>query len=125
MITTVNAERLTEGLPPYQVDEQLSAMARSHARDMARRDYMSHVTPEGKTYMDRLEEAGITPRWRGENIALSVRPAEEAIEATLAGWLSDAPHRRNVLHSHHTHIGVGVAQTREGWYVFVMDLIKP
>jgi uncharacterized protein YkwD len=39
--------------------------------------------------------------------------------------MGHAPHRRNVLHPHHTHIGVGVAQTPKGWYVFVMDLMKP
>ncbi|MEW5961302.1 MAG: CAP domain-containing protein [Chloroflexota bacterium] len=125
LIKAVNAERLAHGLPPYQVDEALSAVAGAHAQDMANRGYRSHVTPEGKTYLDRLAEAGIMPRWWGENIALSVRPAEEAVADTLARWLSDAPHQRNVLHPQHTHIGVGVAQTPEGWYVFVMDLIKP
>ena len=80
---------------------------------------------EGKTYTNRLEEAGLTPHWRGENIVLSVRPVDEAAQDALDWWMNDAPHRRNVLHPHYTHIGVGVAQTPEGWYVFVMDLMKP
>lgn len=125
MINAVNEERLAHDLPPYQADETLTAVARTHAQDMAQRGYMSHVSPEGETYSDRLEDAEITPRWWGENIALSVHPADEAIPQTLARWMSDAPHRRNVLHPQHTRIGVGVAQTPEGWYVFVMDLMKP
>jgi uncharacterized protein YkwD len=125
MIEAVNAVRLTHDLSPYQVDKALTAIARAHAQDMARRGYMSHVTPEGKTYTDRLQEAGFTPRWRGENIVLSVHPANEAVQDALDWWMADAPHRHNVLHPQHTHIGLGVAQTPEGWYVFVMDLMKP
>lgn len=123
MVAAINAERAAHNLPPYQVDATLSVVARAHAQDMADRDYMSHITPEGKTYVDRLHEAGIEPRWRGENIALSVSPAEKAVEVTVAWWLDDAPHRRNILHPHHTQIGVGVAQTPDGWYVFVVDLM--
>ena len=118
-------ERLAHELPPYQVDEDLTAIAQAHAQDMARRGYMSHITLEGKTYTNRLEEAGLTPHWRGENIVLSVRPVDEVVQDALDWWMNDAPHRRNVLHPHYTHIGVGVAQTPEGWYVFVMDLMKP
>ena len=125
MIRAVNRERLARELPPYQVDEKLTALALAHAQNMARRGYMSHITLEGKTYTERLEEAGLTPRWWGENIGLSVRPADEAVQDSLNWWLEDAPHRRNVLHPQHTHIGVGVAQTPEGWTVFVIDLMKP
>jgi uncharacterized protein YkwD len=124
MISAINAERRTEGLPPYQVDQTLTSMAQAHADDMAGRGYMDHVTPEGKTYTDRLAEAGIRPQWRGENIGSSVRPAGEAVGETMIGWLNDPPHRDNILHEQHTHIGVGVAQRTEGWYVFVIDLIK-
>lgn len=125
MIRAVNLERLAQELSPYQVDEKLSAIAQAHAQDMARRDYMSHITLGGETYTERLEEAGFTPHWRGENIVLSVRPTDEAVQDSLNWWMSSVPHRRNVLHPHHTHIGVGVAQTPEGWYIFVMDLMKP
>lgn len=114
MIKAVNIERLVHNLPPYQVDEKLTAIAQAHAQDMARRGYMSHITLEGKTYTNRLEEAGFTPHWRGENIVLSVRPADEAVQDSLDWWMSDAPHRRNVLHLHYTHIGVGVVQRPEG-----------
>jgi len=100
------------------------AVARAHAQDMARRGYMAHTTPEGRSYSDRLAATGIEPAWRGENIMLSVSPAEEAVEESLTWWLDDPPHRDNILHPQHTHIGVGVAQRPEGWYVFVMDLVK-
>jgi uncharacterized protein YkwD len=124
MISAINAERSAEGLPPYQVDETLTTIAQVHADDMAGRGYMDHVTPEGKTYTDRLEEAALSPQWRGENIGLSVRSAGEAVDETMTEWLNDPPHRDNILHEQHTHIGVGVAQRPEGWYVFVIDLLK-
>ncbi len=124
MVEAINTERRARGLPPYQLDQQLRAVAQAHAQDLAQRGYMSHVTLEGKTYLDRLQEAGLNPQWYGENIQLSVRTADEAVRDGLARWMDDPPHRDNVLHPRHTHIGLGVAQTSEGWYVFIMDLIK-
>jgi uncharacterized protein YkwD len=125
LIAAANAERQKYGLRPYQLDPELAAVARAHALDMAERGYRSHTTLEGKTYTDRLEEAGLAPQWWGENIGLSVRPLQEAAPDMLARWLDDPPHRANVLHEQYTHIGIGVAQTPEGWYVFVMDLMRP
>jgi uncharacterized protein YkwD len=124
MVEAINAERQAHGLLPYQLDQQLRAVAQAHAQDLAQRGYMSHITLEGKTYLDRLQEAGLNPQWYGENIQLSVRMANEAVRDGLARWMDDPLHRDNVLHPRHTHIGLGVAQTPEGWYVFVMDLIK-
>ena len=124
MFNAINTERIAHDLPPYQADGQLVVLAQAQAQDMARRGYMSHTTPEGKTYSDRLTEIGLTPQWRGENIVLSVHPAEEAVQDALAWWLNSTPHRRNILHPEYSHLGVGVAQTSEGWYVFVLNLIK-
>lgn len=120
MIEAVNAERQAEGLSPLAVDEQLTLMAWNQAHDMAKRGYMSHVTPEGRTLRDRFQDCGLPINWVGENIYLSVKPANQAVSTAVGWFMGDPPHRRNILHRNFTRIGVGVAQQPTGWYNFVL-----
>ena len=121
MVDAVNAERQARGLPVYQADADLAAVARAHAQDMANRGYMGHVTPEGQTYRDRLKENGIEPYWAGENFIYVVRPATETVPYAIAWFMDDPPHRDNILSAHYTRIGVGVAGGPEKGYIFVLD----
>lgn len=120
MVEQVNAKRRAEGLAPYRVDQQLTLMAWGQAQDMVKRGYFSHVTPEGRTLRDRFQERGLATNWVGENIYLSVKPANQAVAAAVGWFMGDAPHRRNLLHSNFNRIGVGVAQGANGWYTFVL-----
>jgi uncharacterized protein YkwD len=121
MVDAVNAERRAGELSPYEVDPALAAVARAHAQDMVDRDYLSHVTPEGKTYRDRLAENGLEPYWSGENFIYVVRPAEETVVYAIAWFMDDPPHRDNILSVHYERIGVGVAGGPGSGYVFVLD----
>jgi uncharacterized protein YkwD len=121
MLDAVNMERLKHGLSPYQVDAHLADVARAHAQDMVARDYFGHGTPEGDTLRDRLRQEGLDPYWTGENFLRTVRPADEAVKYAIEWFMADAPHRKNILHTHYDRIGVGVAEGPPGWYTFVLD----
>jgi uncharacterized protein YkwD len=121
MLEAVNRERGTYGLSPYRLDEALAAIARAHARDMVARGYSGHVTPEGKTYRDRLAEHGLEPYWMGENYFHGFYPADEIVEAALAWFMDDPPHRDNILHEHCTRIGIGIVEELHGAYALVLD----
>jgi uncharacterized protein YkwD len=121
MVNAVNAERVAAGLSPYAVSADLTTLAWSQAHDMVARSYFSHVTPEGLALRDRFKARNLTINWVGENIYLSVKPADQAVAATIAWFMGDAPHRRNILHPNFTRMGVGVAQGESGWYTFVLD----
>ncbi|MFN8456778.1 MAG: LysM peptidoglycan-binding domain-containing protein [Anaerolineae bacterium] len=120
MIEAVNAQRHEAGLPAYAVDESLTLMAWSQAHDMVKRGYFGHITPEGRTLRDRFQERGLPADQVGENIYLSVKPADQAVPSAINWFMGDAPHRRNILHQRFTRIGVGVAQQPTGWYNFVL-----
>lgn len=124
MVALINAERQKQGLSPYRVDEELTMIARAHAQDMVDRDYLGHVTPEGKTLRDRLREGGLEPDWAGENFALSVRPPGEAAQEVVDWFMSDPPHRDNLLTTFYDRVGVGVAEKPPGWYIFVLDFAR-
>jgi len=123
MVDAVNAQRQAQELAPYQVDERLTDIARAHAQDMVARGYFSHTTPEGKTLRDRLREHGIEAHWAGENIQRNSRPADEAVQFAIDWFMGSTPHRKNILHSHYTHIGVGVAEGPAGMYTFVLVFV--
>jgi uncharacterized protein YkwD len=124
MVEAVNAERAAHGLSPYRLDEMMTAVARAHAQDMAARDYLGHTSPEGERVRDRLRAAGLDLDRAGENYYVSTRPLDEAVAHTLSWFMSDAPHRNNLLHEHYTRIGVGVAYQSPGWYIFVLDFAE-
>ena len=119
MIGVVNAERQARDLLPYTVDEQLTLMAWERAQDMVKRNYMSHVTPEGETLRERFRSQGWSTPYVGENIYLSTQPASQAVERTMTWFMGDAPHRANIINPRYNRVGIGVAQNPSGWYTFV------
>jgi uncharacterized protein YkwD len=120
MINVINSERLNQGLPPLEADEQLTAVALAHAQDMVSRNYFDHVTPEGITLRDRLQAQGLEPYWVGENIQRNTDPPDQTVRTAVAWFMDSQPHRDNILHSNFTHIGTGVVEGPPGWYTFVL-----
>lgn len=120
MVAGVNAQREAAGLPPYQVDQEIAALALSHAQDMVVRGYFGHTTPEGNTLQDRFFEAEIDVANVGEDIQRNTRPANETVEFALNWFMNSRPHRANILHPHHNRIGVGIVEGPPGWYTYVL-----
>ncbi|OIO55501.1 hypothetical protein AUJ46_00835 [Candidatus Peregrinibacteria bacterium CG1_02_54_53] len=54
IIALVNQERMATGLQPLIRNPQLELAAQAHAKDMFKRGYFSHFSPEGLTYIDRI-----------------------------------------------------------------------
>jgi len=84
-------------------DDELAALARAHAQDMAEHGFFGHVSPTTGTPMDRFQRANLLLPF-GENVAQG--PSAEAAHQMLM----DSPgHRANMLQPEYTHVGVGVA----------------
>ncbi|MEI8229833.1 MAG: CAP domain-containing protein [Candidatus Peregrinibacteria bacterium] len=58
VIALTNHERSVAGLPPLKRNQLLESAAQKHADDMRTQGYFSHVTPEGKSYIDRIRATG-------------------------------------------------------------------
>ncbi|MFH1444091.1 MAG: CAP domain-containing protein [Candidatus Peregrinibacteria bacterium] len=54
IIALVNQERMAAGLQPLVRNPQLEQAAQAHAKDMYKRGYFSHFSPEGSNYIDRI-----------------------------------------------------------------------
>jgi uncharacterized protein YkwD len=103
MLELVNDERIALGLEPLVMDDSLRNLARAHSTDMFTRGYFSHITPEGITPFDRMENAGIDYMIAGENLALA-----PTVDTAHEGLMNSAGHRANILTPEFRKIGIGV-----------------
>lgn len=123
LLTQINAERTKNGIATLTLSPILTDAASSHAEDMWKNRYFSHITPEGRTYVDRIRTAGYltppdecscqtscicTPYFSlGENIA----QGQLTVDQVMTDWLNSPPHRENILNPDFTEIGIGLFGT--------------
>ena len=100
----INADRDTYGLDPLRRDAGLDAVARGHSLDMREGGFFGHVSPTTGSVTDRLRSAGIRTVVHAENIARN-----DTLFDAEVGLMRSIGHRRNILHTDVTRVGVGVA----------------
>lgn len=115
MLTELNARRVSKGLAQLALDPRLCAIALEHASDMVARAYFDHNTPEGVSPFARMDRAGYTYGYAGENMALDKNPGA----AELALWQSPE-HRQNILEVHYLKVGIAAVRASAG-EIFVED----
>ncbi len=103
VVTLTNNERARYGLQPLKIDLKLSEVARLKSSDMKENGYFSHTSPTYGSPFDMMKQFGIQYRAAGENIAMGQRSPQEVVQA----WMNSEGHRKNILSSNFTHIGVG------------------
>ena len=123
VVQRINAIRTERGLGALQPDQTLMQVAHDYSCLMARQDFFSHTGPTGDTVADRVQEAGISYRLVGENLARNTN-APQPVEAAVQGWMDSDEHRANILRPDFTMTGVGVC--REGdRYFFTQVFLQP
>lgn len=103
MLQMVNKERISRGIAPLTMDQNLQTLAQSYAREMLAQGYFSHYTPDGKSPFDRMNKAGIQYTYAGENLAFSAN-----VELAMQGLMNSPGHRANILNVHYKKVGIGV-----------------
>jgi uncharacterized protein YkwD len=111
MLCLINAERRGHGLRALRLDPRLSKAARDHSRDMVRRRYFAHTSPDGLSPADRVRGTGYLRAARawtvGENIAWAWHGRETAA-SVMRGWMGSPPHREEILRPSFRDVGIGV-----------------
>lgn len=102
----VNVERAKDKETVLQLDSRLSQIARAHARDMIKRNYFSHESPDGETMSGRLRKGKAVYKYAGENIARGYKDSENV----MIGWMNSRGHRKNILNPRYRKIGIGVVE---------------
>jgi uncharacterized protein YkwD len=104
-----NAERARNGLAAFCAHPRLVDAARAHSQDMVARNYFSHTSADGRSFVDRVTGAGYTG-WTNlaENIAWGSGTLGEP-STIFTNWMNSAGHRANILNPNLREIGIGVA----------------
>ena len=107
-----NRERTRASLTPLRRNPQLARAAQIHAEQMAAAGKLAHDLPGTSfpTLTSRLKVVGYAYRNVGENVAEGYTSGA----ALMAGWMTSAPHRANILSARYTETGVGMARSRTG-----------
>lgn len=92
--------------PPLRWDDKLARAALEHSRDMARRGFLGHKGPDGRSAGDRVAQLGY--RWSavGENVGQGPKTPEEAVRR----WLESERHCRNIMSPEFREAGAASAQ---------------
>ncbi|MBC8530842.1 CAP domain-containing protein [Gehongia tenuis] len=105
LLALVNEDRVKNGLSPYTLDPELCRIARLKAQDMADNNYFAHESPTYGKVAEMLKTFGYSYRAAGENIA-----KYGSIEKAHLGLMNSEGHRKNLLSSGFTQIGIGVVK---------------
>ena len=136
--TLINKERTSRKLPALQFDDKLAKIARTHSQDMARRNFFSHVNPDGQDPTARGEVAGYTCRkvsgrriteglaeniyqgnlysrirTRGAETSYDWNSAEKIATDGVTGWMNSTGHRRNILEKTYQKTGIGISVSKD------------
>jgi uncharacterized YkwD family protein len=111
VVDLTNAERKKNGLPPLTADTSLSQIARKKSDDMQANNYFSHNSPTYGSPFDMIRDFGVTYKTAGENIAKGQTTPQQVVN----GWMNSEGHRKNILSSKFTHIGVGFNDGGKYW----------
>jgi len=112
MLNEINRLRAVEGLGPLTLSPELSAVCRRHSKDMAERDYFSHLDPDGLDANDRVRQAGLSCLV-SENIGVYRTdriPMGRIISDLMDSFYKSELHRANMLNPYLTHVGIGFYQ---------------
>lgn len=92
--------------PALYMHPSLRAAARGHSEDMARANYFSHTSLDGRTFDQRIRSAGYAGSSPlGENIAGGPSTAQAVVD----GWMSSPAHCTNIMSAGFRALGVGYA----------------
>lgn len=103
VLAEVNAARAQNGLSALTLDANMNRAAAVRAAELAQS--FSHTRPNGSRGLTALNEAGVSYRTAGENIA----SGQQSAQAVVSAWMNSSGHRANILSASFGRMGVGQA----------------
>ena len=103
VLAEVNAARAQNGLSALTLDANMNRAAAVRAAELAQS--FSHTRPNGSRGLTALNEAGVSYRTAGENIA----SGQQTAQAVVSAWMNSSGHRANILSASFGRMGVGQA----------------
>jgi uncharacterized protein YkwD len=108
----IAAQRAAAGVRTVAPNARLARAATGHATDMVARRYFAHTSLGGRTLRDRVRQEGYLPSrggWSVGEIQAWSAGAQATPQGIVDAWMNSPPHRRILLGSAYSEVGVGVA----------------
>lgn len=119
LVRRVNQLRLSRGLPILVESLTLQLVAERHSRNMYVRGFLGHVTPDGRTFLDRLRAGQVSYTAAAENLAMAPTAAN-----AFRQFLDSADHRRHLLDPRFCEVGVGALRGPRGLVVTMLFVVN-
>jgi uncharacterized protein YkwD len=111
VVCLINERRDSAGVRPVVENGRLRHAAVHHADAMVSAGFFSHDSPNGTSFVDRIESSGYmrgARRWLvGENLVWG-SGTRSTPESLVQSWMDSPPHRANLLRGRFREVGVGV-----------------
>jgi len=102
----INQYRKQNGLRPLQLNSKLTVAAKSHSRDLAKWDRISHYGSDGSDPWDRVAKTGFSAKLAAENVGTG----QTTLEEVMKGWKKSPGHNKNLLLKDATHMGIALVR---------------
>ncbi len=103
LLSMVNRDRQTAGLPSLIWDDKVAEVARSYSGEMRRTKVVAHLSPTTGSAADRVRAGKIKTALVLENVARAY-----GINEAHLGLMNSPGHRANLMSVTATHLGIGV-----------------
>lgn len=104
VIEQTNERRATLGLPPLELNRELTNAALAKGEHMFANQYWAHVAPDGTDPWYFIRGANYTYQVAGENLARDFSTTDDMV----AAWMASPTHRANIMNPKYKEIGIAV-----------------
>lgn len=104
LLSATNKQREANHAAPLKENILLDKAAQAKAEDMAKRNYWSHETPDGKEPWYFIDQTGYKYFKSAENLAYGFKTSD----STISGWMNSSAHRANLLDTKLSEVGFGI-----------------
>ena len=117
----VNEERAKEGLSSVTFNSELNRIANIRASEVMQTS--GHTRPDGSSWSTLFSENKISVGTCGENI-LSMSGMSDIVGTAMSAWMGSQVHRDNIMNGNYNHIGVGIVQDGDNYYLIQIFSIE-
>lgn len=106
LVDMTNENRVAQDLHGLKQNDTLARAAQMKAEHMAEKGYFAHDSPNGVTPWQWFQKAGYTYEHAGENLAVNFSDSTDVVQS----WMESRLHRKNILETDFTEIGIATAR---------------
>lgn len=104
LLEKTNQKRQDAGFRPLKISPELSKAAEEKAKDMFKKNYWSHHSPDGLSPWDFILKSNYHYLYAGENLAKDFQTSDGVVDA----WIASPSHKANIMRPEYEDIGFAI-----------------